>query len=169
MMIMNRLAHEHGLTGLENRLAFTEYERELAMRSDGLALIIQLDINFLKKVNDNYGHAEGDRMIKGAAGVIRDSFGTRGRVFRTGGDEFIAVMEGNDRDELQSLYEKEEKHLQEEIESFNGKENPIVPLSIAYGMAEYECGSGNPEQKERIADERMYEHKKMIKKQQMVQ
>ena len=57
--IMNRLAHEDGLTGLENRLAFTEYERELAMRSDGLALIIQLDINFLKKVNDSYGHAEG--------------------------------------------------------------------------------------------------------------
>ena len=167
--IMNRLAHEDGLTGLENRMAFTEYERELAMRREGFALIIQLDINFLKKVNDGYGHAEGDRMIRGAAEVIRGSFGTVGRVFRTGGDEFIAVMEGGNEDELQSRYEKEEKHLQEQVGSFNEKENPVVPLSIAYGMAVYRCGSGNPEQQEQLADERMYEHKKRIKKQQAVQ
>ncbi len=161
--IMKRLAHEDGLTKLENRLAFTEYETELAMRGDGRCLILQLDINFLKKVNDGYGHVEGDRIICGAADVIRESFGSAGRTFRTGGDEFIVILEGMDSGKLLETFEKEEKHFLELVEAFNQKEELPVPLSIAYGYAEYVCGSGSPEQQERLADARMYEHKKKLK------
>ena len=161
--IMNRLAHEDGLTGLENRLAFTEYERELSMRSDGRCLIIQMDINFLKKVNDGYGHVEGDKIICGAARVISGSFGEYGRVFRTGGDEFISVIEGNETKKLLDTYETGRQKLAKLIEEFNQTEQPVVPLSIAYGMAEYVYGSGNPEKQERLADSRMYEHKKCLK------
>jgi diguanylate cyclase (GGDEF)-like protein len=164
--IMHKLAHEDGLTKLENRLAFTEYEEELAKRSSGYCLFVQLDVNFLKRVNDGYGHVEGDRIIKGAAMVIRDSFGEEGRVFRTGGDEFIAVIEGGTQMDLIHRYEKIVADLDQRIVDFNVRENPPVNLSIAYGMAEYECGSGNPEQKEKLADARMYEHKKWLKSQQ---
>ena len=164
--LMHRLAHEDGLTGLENRLAFTEYEQELSEKKSGHCLFVQLDINFLKRVNDGYGHVEGDRIIKGAAAVIRDSFGEEGRVFRTGGDEFIAVIEGGAQMELIRRYEKIVADLDQRVVDFNIKEDPPVNLSIAYGMAEYECGSGNPEQKEKLADARMYEHKKWLKSQQ---
>ena len=161
---MKRLAHEDGLTMLGNRLAFTECERELAMRTEGLFLIVEFDINFLKKVNDSYGHTEGDRIIKAGANAIRETFGKYGRIFRTGGDEFIAVIEGQSFEQLSRDYESTKLRFAEMIDRFNREEEPPVPLSIAYGMAEYDCSTGNPEAQERLADERMYEHKKKIKK-----
>ena len=161
--LMHRLAHEDGLTGLENRLAFTEYEQKLSEKKSGYCLFVQLDINYLKRVNDGYGHVEGDRIIKGAATVIRESFGEIGRVFRTGGDEFIAVIEGGAKMDLIHRYEKIVADMDQRVVDFNIREDPPVNLSIAYGMAEYEFGSGNPEQKEKLADARMYEHKKYLK------
>ena len=161
--LMKRLAHEDGLTKLENRLAFTELESELAMRNEGLLLIVQFDINFLKKVNDTYGHQEGDRIIKGGAEVIGESFLEYGRVFRTGGDEFIAVLEGKSSEQLKKTYLSCEKKLNTYIAEFNEREQLPLPLSVAYGMAEYVCSAGNPEEAEKLADQRMYEHKKALK------
>lgn len=161
--LMKKLAHEDGLTKLENRLAFTEYERELTMRNEGFCVIVQFDINFLKKVNDNYGHSEGDRIIMGGAEVIRNSFAEYGRVFRTGGDEFISVIVGKSSEQVVKVYNNCEKRLKKCIEEFNEREKLPVPLVLAYGMAEYDCSSGNPEEQERLADERMYAHKKALK------
>ena len=161
--LMKKLAHEDGLTKLENRLAFTEYERELTMRNEGSCIFVQFDINYLKKVNDNYGHSEGDRIIIGGASVIKESFGDYGRVFRTGGDEFIVVLEGRSAEQVMKTYKSCEEHLKTCIEEFNGREKLPVPLSLAYGMAEYDCAKGNPEEQEKLADERMYIHKKAIK------
>ena len=158
------LAHQDGLTGLENRLSFNEFEEELKRKKEGCCIIVQLDINDLKKMNDNYGHVEGDRGIRAAAAVISESFEDPSRVFRTGGDEFIAVMKGTDKKRLLKDYERNEKKLQQAIEAYNKNEQPPVPLSIAYGMAECDCTSDDPEEKEKLADERMYEHKKMLKK-----
>lgn len=161
--VMKQLAHQDALTGLENRLSFNEYEAGLATKQDGHCIIVQLDINDLKKINDNHGHLEGDRAIKGAAALIRESFAEPARVFRTGGDEFIVVQEGKDRKRLLKLYEKNETALKEAMELYNEKQQPPVPMSIAYGMAECDCTTDNPEEKERLADERMYAHKKQLK------
>jgi len=87
--IKNELAHKDGLTGMKNRLAFNEKEEEIGKIKSGKVALIQLDINFLKKVNDTYGHAEGDRHIIAAATIIEKSFGVYGDCFRTGGDEFL--------------------------------------------------------------------------------
>ena len=161
--LMKKLAHEDGLTKLENRLAFTEYERELNMRNEGFVIFVQFDINFLKKVNDNYGHSEGDRIISGGAAVIKESFGEHGRVFRTGGDEFIVVIEGKSMEQAVKCFHSCEEEFQQCLADFNERENLPVPLSIAYGMAEYDCSSGNSEERQKLADERMYIHKKAIK------
>ena len=162
--VMKRLAHQDGLTGLENRLSFNEFEEELVTKKNGFCIIIQLDINDLKKINDNHGHTEGDRAIKGAAALIRESFDEPARVFRTGGDEFIVVQEGKDSKNLLKLYEKNELKLRKAIEAYNEKEQPPVPMSIAYGMAECDCATDDPEEKERLADQRMYANKKQLKK-----
>jgi len=162
--MMKRLAHQDGLTGLENRLSFNEFEAELKEKKEGFCILVQLDINDLKKMNDNYGHVEGDRGIRAAAAVISESFKEPSRVFRTGGDEFIAVMKGTDRKKLLKEYENNEKKLQQAIETYNENEQPPVPLSLAYGMAECDCTADDPEEKGKLADERMYAHKKLLKK-----
>ena len=90
---MGHLAFTDALTGLQNRMAFTNHEDTVLTRESGECTVIQFDINNLKKVNDNYGHKEGDRHIKAAAEIIKESFGQIGNCYRTGGDEFIVVIE----------------------------------------------------------------------------
>ena len=82
------------LTNLYNRYAYIQdlenFETHGIVPSDLIA--ISLDVNGLKKVNDNLGHQAGDELLCGAAQVIRDTFGPYGKCFRTGGDEFIVLM-----------------------------------------------------------------------------
>ena len=158
--VMQRLAMEDMLTGLGNRTAFVYYEKELLSRQEGICLFIHLDVNYLKKVNDTYGHAEGDRHIIAAANAIRGSFGEYGRCFRVGGDEFFVVIEGDGCRESYAEAVPKFKSLQSE---YNESEQPPVPLSIAHGIAEYDCADCSPEEAEKLADSRMYEDKKNIK------
>ena len=162
--MMRRLAMEDTLTGIFNRTAFTFFEKELLERQKGKCLFIHLDVNFLKKVNDTYGHAEGDRHIIAAARIIKESFGQKGHCFRVGGDEFFVILDGK---ELQEEYARGLEKFHELIAEYNKEEHP-VPLSIAHGFAEYDCAAQNPEDAERLADSRMYENKKQMKSESVV-
>ena len=119
-------------------------------------------MNFLKKVNDTYGHAEGDKHIIAAAKVIQKSFGETGNCFRVSGDEFFVVLDGKG---CQADYTAGIEVFCEEITAYNTNEKPPILLVIAHGMAEYDCVSHNPEAAERLADSRMYENKKALKAQ----
>ena len=156
---MQRLAHTDGLTGLENRLSFGEYEQEISALESGSFIIVQLDINDLKTVNDKFGHSEGDRHITSAARMIKETFGSFGRIFRTGGDEFIAILSGDD---IAKSYPDALRSFLEKIGEYNRTEDPPVPLAVACGMAEYRCGE-ELAKAEVLADSRMYENKKALK------
>ncbi len=86
------LEYEHAqastdaLTGVGNTAAYLERVREL----QAAYTVAVFDIDLLKKVNDEYGHACGDMIIRGAAAVISRVFG-KSCVFRIGGDEFLAI------------------------------------------------------------------------------
>lgn len=81
------------LTGLYNRRS---YDREIAEIEESGKLenlvCVSMDLNNLKTTNDNMGHEAGDELIKGAAECIKKCFGLYGKVFRTGGDEFCALI-----------------------------------------------------------------------------
>ncbi len=157
---MQNLAMKDPLTGLKSRTAFVRYEKELKSRNEGLLLFVHFDVNFLKSVNDTYGHAEGDRHIIAAANVIKESFGEYGQCFRIGGDEFFAILDHSD---CNKCYEDGIKKFHELQIEYNKKEHPPIPLIIAHGMAEYNCKNQNPEEVENLADSRMYENKKQLK------
>lgn len=158
--VMQRLAMEDSLTGIFNRTAFTAYEKKLRSRDEGKCLFVHFDVNFLKKVNDTYGHAEGDRHIIAAARVLQQSFGEKGSCFRVGGDEFFVVLDGKN---CQADYKAGMETFRKAIAAYNATEQPPVPLVIAHGMAEYSCADHNPAAAERLADSRMYEEKKRLK------
>ncbi|MBQ4464704.1 MAG: GGDEF domain-containing protein [Oscillospiraceae bacterium] len=156
---LDRLAHMDGLTGLKNRLAFGEYE-ETICKSDSTYTIMQFDVNNLKKVNDEFGHNAGDKQICAAARIISDSFGALGHVFRTGGDEFIAILGiTSDAEALSHSMECFSQY----IEDYNVSENPPVMLSIAVGMAEFRGETNALNEAESLADQRMYTNKKQLK------
>ena len=159
--IKDKLAHVDGLTGLYNRLAFNETEEEIRNQNSGKYVVIQFDINFLKKVNDNYGHAEGDRYIISAANIISDSFADYGKCFRIGGDEFFAILEGEKSDEN---IERALGVFEAKVKEFNVTHDDLpVPLQIAHGMAVYVPGTGSLEEAEKKSDKLMYERKKYLK------
>lgn len=158
--IMQTLAMEDALTKLGSRAAFVAYEKQIMERNSGTCLFVHFDVNNLKRVNDVFGHAEGDKHLIAAAKVLKDSFGEHGKVFRVGGDEFFAIL---DESTCHDDYEKGLPLMIKAQEDYNASENPPVALAIAHGMAEYDCSTHNPETAEKIADSRMYEEKRRMK------
>ena len=159
-LALERLAYMDGLTGMKNRLAFNKVEPSLREDPDAKYMIIQFDINDLKMVNDFYGHAEGDRHISAAARIIRTSIHDLGDCYRVGGDEFIAIITGSDVDKAAHGAIKRMEKLTEE---YNATENPPVKLDIAHGMATFKVSEGDMEKSVRLADQRMYECKRIAK------
>lgn len=154
--VMVQLAYTDALTKMNNRLALNEKETELK-RTNADGIVIQMDINNLKTVNDVYGHSEGDKHIIAAADIIIRCFGNSGFCYRTGGDEFMVII--TERIEIESIFDE----LCRLTEQYNFNNNPPVPLSIAYGYSEFSGNKISILEGERIADEKMYEKKRQMK------
>lgn len=138
-------------TGLLNRRAFEEEKARLAMSSlrNDFAYITA-DVNGLKTVNDNQGHAAGDELIQGAAYCLRACFGKHGNIYRIGGDEFAAMLYLS-----QQQLEDAMKALDAATANWTGR--LVKGLSISCGSATvHEFPSENIAELSRISDERMY-------------
>lgn len=86
-----KIAYGDALTGLYNRACWDERMRELD-QSDKPYCIISMDLDGLKTVNDTMGHEGGDRLIKGFAKTLSESFKEPHFIARVGGDEFVVIM-----------------------------------------------------------------------------
>lgn len=89
-------AYQDTLTGLQNRTAYYDYNDVLNKKEDAGDAdfsIVMIDINFLKRMNDTYGHEQGNLYLQHAADLIRKAFGEE-HVYRIGGDEFAVILEG---------------------------------------------------------------------------
>jgi len=95
---LERMAKTDPLTGIANRRAFEERFHLAAYKADrygSLFSIIVIDLDGFKKVNDIYGHLEGDRILKSIASSIDNSIRPADFLARWGGDEFIVLMDGD--------------------------------------------------------------------------
>lgn len=92
------LAYMDAMTGMKNRAAYIEAQRR-AEDIAGLSCIM-LDINNLKRINDQHGHQAGDDAIITAARAIQETFGGDGTCFRIGGDEFVVLLRDRSPDEI---------------------------------------------------------------------
>lgn len=142
------------LTGLLNRRAF---DAMLADRA-GTAFtgsVAVVDLNFLKRTNDQFGHAAGDAAIQLVARGLRVHFRITDPVFRTGGDEFLVVMEGGRAADLTGRLDALDASLR-------GVRLPGVPgpvdLVVAWGLADFESVADVPAAVA-AADHAMYEQK----------
>jgi diguanylate cyclase (GGDEF)-like protein len=142
---MQRMSYHDQLTGLGNRHAFNNFLENIDMnRSVG---IVYCDIMGLKAVNDKYGHKAGDRLILNACGCLRRVFGDY-EMFRMGGDEFLVLCSGIEREELNKLSEK----LKIEMKGRNAL--------MAVGLEWRPNSAGDIEKLLVLADEKMYEDKR---------
>lgn len=144
------------LTGCYNRRAYEEKLKSIDGNDKMCSnlVYVAVDINGLKKANDNLGHEAGDELIKGAANCLINCFKDYGNVFRTGGDEFVAIL---CVDEL-SL-EKCKDTLDRSVSKWKGELN--ISLSMSKGYApHYEFPEMSIHELAKCADQRMYEDKR---------
>jgi len=90
--LQTKYAYDDPLTGLHNRRAYSEMSDQLATNKPAYCCVVMMDINGLKKTNDNLGHEAGDELIAGTAECIRQGFEGIDTVYRIGGDEFCAIL-----------------------------------------------------------------------------
>ncbi len=147
------------LTGCLNRRAYEDAKSQYMEKGiDNNFVFFAIDINNLKHTNDTLGHEVGDRMIVGAANVIREVIGVYGNVYRNGGDEFAAIIHAHS-DELDSIRTRFEERI-----CTYGEENNIN-LSLSYGYAskaQYPKASFYDLLK--LADQKMYDAKTLYYK-----
>ena len=157
--IMEEIAYQDGLTGLLNRKAFNKELEEAEKKGEKLTLIM-MDMNYLKKVNDQMGHDAGDLYITSLANYLSQSFTHDESCFRIGGDEFfiIAYYPISDQRFKDSMSE-----LQKRIALFNSENGGSVPLSTAYGCCEYNPEKDRIEDRLKVADKKMYNMKSEMK------
>lgn len=132
--IISSLAYSDGLTGLGNRTAYLEQLEAYASGETGISQlgIVFLDVNNLKKVNDNQGHEKGDELITVASKIISDSFGKFGKSYRIGGDEFCVLMTGIS---LQEKYETGLTEFQRLVDEANKAKWYTYEVQIANGFS----------------------------------
>lgn len=142
------------LTGLYNRRSYEEDILEYGknpLRAD--FVYASIDVNGLKVVNDEIGHAAGDELIKGAADCMKEVFSHYGKVYRTGGDEFVSIFFA-DREQLETI----KKELEQVTGNWSGNLVSTLALSVGY-IAEYECTDESILDIAKLADKRMYKAK----------
>lgn len=150
---LRKIAFTDSLTGVGNRYAFNNEINDIPLNELSL---FSFDINNLKYYNDTYGHACGDTLISEAVRMLGQIFD---RLYRTGGDEFIAISMNCTPEEMEGMKQKLDSFMRE----YNQK-GPDVLVEIACGYASCQEGDISFEDILRRADAEMYKDKVELKR-----
>jgi diguanylate cyclase (GGDEF)-like protein len=134
-LLLHSMALTDELTGLQNRRGFLRKGTRLlesAARNLRGALLIYVDVDNLKHVNDSWGHEAGDDLLRRAAQVLRDASGDHTVIGRLGGDEFAVLDESTDSGRSHHML----RRIQNAVEASNA--SAILPLlSLSIGCVEF--------------------------------
>ncbi len=123
------------LTGLYNRRRFfvlTEQCLKVAIRTKKRPLLLFIDMDDLKWINDHYGHNEGDQALIDFANILKKTFRESDIVARIGGDEFVVLLESTDENGEILI-----TRLYENVKDYNAKRSQRI-LSISVGTAQFD-------------------------------
>ena len=151
------------LTNLNNRRQFeNRLKQEIATtkRQNNPLCAMMIDIDFFKKVNDTYGHASGDAVLRGVAGIIKSALRESDIPARYGGEEFAVLLPYTHIEEAQIVGERLRKAVESasipiDVEGIDTKE---LRVTISMGLAEFNNKETGEELFER-ADKALYEAK----------
>ncbi|MCK5162997.1 MAG: diguanylate cyclase [Desulfobacula sp.] len=154
---LDYLATHDSLTGLYNRRKFFELAQQLynAKRDDVFAVMI--DIDHFKRINDRHGHHSGDLVLKAITKSIRDLLPADSIFGRVGGEEFAALINAYNLDEVKQLIEKIRITVSELIISIRGGAN--LSCTISSGVAQTGEDITSLDDLLKKADDALYEAK----------
>ena len=135
-------ARSDPLTGLPNRRAFEERLAELEQSETPLSLAI-CDIDHFKRVNDTYGHAVGDRVIRAVAQTLQDN--CQGHmVARIGGEEFVVLFPGLEPDAAGEILDLARDVLGARYFKLRETDQPLGRVTFSGGVARAHHPDGTP-------------------------
>ncbi|MGH2977370.1 MAG: diguanylate cyclase, partial [Gaiellaceae bacterium] len=156
--MVERQALVDGLTGLANRRAASDALHAEAARAERLETplsVVLADLDGFKDINDEYGHAVGDAVLRAFAEVLRDTLRESDLAGRWGGEEFLLLLPGADEEGAAQFAERVRIALA-------GRDIPSVPglrVTASFGVAEW-AGETNTQQLVAAADSALYRAKR---------
>ena len=157
------IAMQDGLTGLPNRMAFNDYLDnclDQAQQDGGNVGLLLFDFNRFKEVNDLFGHAAGDHILKQAANRIGQILKGNEFCARLGGDEFVLVQLDSDESSALELASRVAEHLNLSLKW----EDKIIEASVTLGVALYPMHGKNRQELLANADLAMYRGKSELER-----
>ena len=151
-------AHFDSLTGVYNRRRFTELIQShsiVAAKKNEPTFICMLDLDFFKKVNDTYGHAAGDEVLKVIAERVKNTVRPYDLFGRYGGEEFIMFLSAPDSEIAINFAERIRMIVAEAPVHFEGTD---IPVTTSIGVAQM-APNRTFEQATKVADEALYKAK----------
>ena len=149
---LEELSYRDTLTGLYNRNYFDRKGQEFLDKAAFPVTAIMSDCNYLKRVNDTYGHEYGDLMLKRVARILRENLAEENIVIRVGGDEFLMLCQNCTAPQAAVLVQQLERKLAAESDD-------RLPLSVAFGCYTMANGPASLQMAYHEADHIMYQNK----------
>jgi diguanylate cyclase len=150
-----------GLTGLNNVRKFDEVFNslldELNISIQSLSLLY-IDIDFFKKINDTYGHSEGDLVLKRLGALLTESTRNFDIVSRNGGEEFTVLLPDTSVVRAMDIAENIRKSVENTEFSLSG--GGVIKVTVSVGVASYKDTTENPGMLIEDADKALYVAKK---------
>lgn len=121
--------------------------------------IIFIDINYFKIINDKLGHEAGDLILKTTANLLKETCRNTDIIARYGGDEFLILIEHNDKNGALGLVNRLKKNISEKYVD----KKHTIKINLAFGIASYPNDAKEASSLIKIADKAMYQDKKEVK------
>lgn len=156
---MQRLAAEDFLTHLDNRRCFEKKAHTECSRAKRTAIplaLVLLDIDFFKKINDQYGHAGGDRVLTALATSLREHVPAHTVIGRLGGEEFAILLPNHTIGEACVLSNTLRETLENTPVTYQGHD---IHYTASFGIAEWQQGD-DYDQLIQKADHALYQSKR---------
>jgi diguanylate cyclase (GGDEF)-like protein len=157
---MSRLAEHDSLTGLPNRVLFSDRLTQaisLAMRQDKQLAVMFVDLDQFKKINDSLGHGVGDKLLQSVAERLVNSVRRTDTVSRLGGDEFVVLLSQVEREEDAGVSARK---ILRELAAPHTIDDKNLDISVSIGVSTYPSDGPDAENLMDKADTAMYEAKK---------
>ena len=140
---LDYLARHDELTGIYNRRYFMDLAQVEVEKRNCTAnniMLVLIDIDRFKQVNDTYGHPAGDRVIQEFVTTLKKGIRNGDYIARWGGEEFILLLPNTSMPEAKQISNRLREMIEETVIEF---EDFLVQATASFGLSEIDCSEGN--------------------------
>lgn len=158
---INYISYHDQLTKIYNRYYFDEYVPKLlkqSLQESTSVILVSLDLNNLKQINDSLGHSCGDSLLSHFSSIIDHNLPENATFFRYGGDEFFLIISQMSSEDIIQLLNTLQNKIDQSPLSCQSEQ---IPISYSYGFAQFPSECTTLDTLMKLADDRMYSQKRL--------